>query len=209
MDLYLITPPEANKDELSLARHFLEQGLQKLHIRKPFYNEGELRQYIMSIPPVFHARLVLHSAFRLVNEFPSIGIHLRGGDRQNPALVEQVRQMRPTSLSTSFHAWEEIVAEETTYDYVFISPVFDSISKQGYKAGIDLAGRGRLMQWSLQHKKQLPRVVALGGINVTNLELLNENGFEGVAVLGAVWESDNPVAAFNALFRASGSQAGF
>jgi thiamine-phosphate pyrophosphorylase len=199
MDLYLITPPRASKDELSLARHFLECGLHKLHIRKPLYNEDDFRQYIISIPPAFHPRLVLHGVCSLVNEFPSIGIHLRGEDRQNPALVEQVRQMQPASLSTSFHAWEEIMEEGTSYDYVFISPVFDSISKQGYKAGIDLAGHGRLKQWALQHEKQLPRIVALGGINATTLPLVQANGFDGAAVLGAVWESANPIASFEAI----------
>jgi thiamine-phosphate pyrophosphorylase len=199
MDLYLITPPQTSKDELLLARHFLERGLHKLHIRKPLYHEDDFRQYILFIPPAFHSRLVLHGASGLVNEFPAIGIHLRGGDRQNPALVEQVRQMHPASLSTSFHAWEEIMEDGIPYDYVFISPVFDSISKQGYKAAIDLAGHGRLKQWALQHKKQLPRIVALGGINAINLSLLNENGFDGAAVLGAVWESDNPIASFEAI----------
>ena len=92
--------------------------------------------------------------------------------------------------------------EETTrYDYVFISPVFDSISKQGYKAAIDPAGRGQLAQWARQHTTTLPRIVALGGVNAACIPALLEHGFDGAALLGAVWESDNPVAAYEAIAR--------
>ena len=199
MKLYLITPPQTGKDELSLARHFLERGLHKLHIRKPDYNEEELRQYILSIPSPFHPRLALHGAPGLANEFPAMGIHLRSSDRQNAALLQQVHQLRPASLSASFHAWKEIMENTTPYDYVFISPVFDSISKQGYKAAIDPEGHAQLKQWALQHKKQLPVIVALGGVNAATLPQLQQNGFEGAALLGAIWESASPIASYEAI----------
>ena len=208
MDLYLITPPQATPDELTLVRHFLERGLHRLHIRKPSYSEADFRQYIMSISPAFHANLVLHSAFGLASEFPSIGIHLRSSDRQNAALVQALQQTGPASLSASFHAWEEIIEQGAPYDYVFISPVFDSISKQGYRAAIDLAGNGRLKQWGARHKKKLPRIVALGGVNAHTLPAVREHGFDGAAILGAVWESANPGAAFDAIIQANDNPGG-
>lgn len=199
MKLYLITPPQTGRDELSLVLHFLERGLHKLHIRKPGCHEDDLRQYILSIPSPFHSRLVVHGAPALAGEFPAAGIHLRSSDRQNEALMARVRQMRPASLSTSFHAWEEIMENTTPYDYVFISPLFDSISKQGYRAAIDPAGLARLTQWASAHKKQLPGIVALGGINASTLAQVSQYGFEGAALLGAIWESADPIASYEAM----------
>jgi len=201
MDLYLITPPQTGRDELPIARQLLERGLYKLHIRKPGYTNDDYRRYILSIPAPFHSRLVLHGAGDLLSEFPAIGLHLRSDDKKNAALLQQVVRQCPASLSSSFHGWEEIMEETTRYDYVFISPVFDSISKQGYKAAIDPAGRGRLAQWASQHTKTLPRIVALGGVNAAGVPALLENGFDGAALLGAVWESGDPVASYEAIAR--------
>ena len=208
MELLLITPPRTKENELSLVQHFLERGLHKLHIRKPAYETCDYERYIKAIPASFHHRLVIHGAFELVNSFPSTGVHLRSDDRQNTALLQSVQQLKPASLSTSFHGWQEIMENTTHYDYVFISPVFDSISKQGYKAAIDLGGHRQLSEWALKHKKQLPRIAGLGGVSAATLLQLYENGFEGAALLGAIWESADPIAAFSTLQQANDNPAG-
>jgi thiamine-phosphate pyrophosphorylase len=66
---------------------------------------------------------------------------------------------------------------------VTLSPVFDSISKGGYKAGfpeeilIGAADKGFIDN----------KVVALGGISSSNIQSVKKLGFGGVAVLGTVW----------------------
>jgi thiamine-phosphate pyrophosphorylase len=199
MDLYLITPPQTGRDELPVVRQLLDRGLYKLHIRKPGYSDHDYRQYIESIPAPFRARLVLHGAGNLLSDFPGTGLHLRSDDRKNAALLRQVLQHRPASLSSSFHGWEEMMEEATPFDYVFISPVFDSISKQGYKAAIDLSGRARLAQWATQHTRILPSIVALGGVSAAGIPALQQNGFDGAALLGAIWESADPIASYEAI----------
>lgn len=199
MDLYLITPPQNRGDELPLVRHFLQQGLHRLHVRKPGYTDEDYRAYIQAVPSIFHSRLVLHGAAGLLPEFPSVGIHLRSAGRHDAALLQQLRRLKPASLSGSFHAWEEIMENAIPFDYVFISPLFDSISKQGYGAGIDPAGNARLKQWASQQKKRLPRIVALGGVDARGIPLLQEYGFDGAALLGAIWEAADPVAAYEAI----------
>ena len=208
MRLYLLTPPQTTGNELPLVLHFLECGLHKLHIRKPEFSIGDYRNYIAAIPVTYHDRLVIHGAFELVQAFPALGVHFRSHDRQDTQLVQQVRQLRPASCSSSFHAWEEISSNENHYDYVFISPVFDSISKKGYKAGIDLEGRLRLRQWAAAHKKQLPGIVGLGGVGPATIARLNETGFEGAALLGAIWEAAHPARAFADVQQAIGNPAG-
>ena len=95
MNLYLVTPPQTRSDETALAVAFLEQGLHRLHVRKPAYTMMGYRQYIDAIPARFHHRLVLHGAAELLHSYPSIGLHLRGKERQNNAFVQGVLQRRP------------------------------------------------------------------------------------------------------------------
>jgi len=202
MQLLLLTPPVTSGNELPLVTHFLQCGLDRLHIRKPSYSSDDYRDYINAIPAAFHNRLVIHGAFGLVQSFPGMGIHLRSSHHLDAGLVQELKQLRPASCSTSFHSWREIMENEDDYTYAFISPVFDSISKKGYKAAIDLAGHRELKQWGAAQKKQLPHIVGLGGVDASTIDHLQENGFEGAAILGAIWESADPVSAFNALQQA-------
>ena len=60
-----------------------------------------------------------------------------------------------------------------------LSPVFDSISKQGYRSAFD---PDSLRPW-LEGK----RVVALGGVTPERIPLLRDAGFSGAAMLGYFW----------------------
>ncbi|GAB3828156.1 hypothetical protein GCM10028895_41300 [Pontibacter rugosus] len=44
-------------------------------------------------------------------------------------------------------------------------------------------------------------LIALGGVTAEKLPLVQEMGFKGAAVLGAVWEQPNPVEAFKELLK--------
>ncbi|HXD94336.1 MAG TPA: thiamine phosphate synthase, partial [Bacteroidia bacterium] len=78
------------------------------------------------------------------------------------------------------------------YEYVFLSPVFDSISKTGYKSNFDLEN---LKPFLKKHKN----VIALGGVNTKNIELIKQVGFSGAAFIGAVWQNKNPAKSYKEL----------
>jgi thiamine-phosphate pyrophosphorylase len=75
-----------------------------------------------------------------------------------------------------------VVASENVFDYVFLSPVFDSISKPGYFRNDELGMMSD--EWKALVKT---KVIALGGIDASNIHKTKELGFDGAAVLGAVW----------------------
>jgi thiamine-phosphate pyrophosphorylase len=86
-------------------------------------------------------------------------------------------------LSTSIHDLKERATLLTCFDYCLFGPVFDSISKQGY-AGV-------MVEDFVIPQKQGVKVVAVGGIHEGNLTKALEMGFDGVAVLGSVWNTGN------------------
>ena len=69
------------------------------------------------------------------------------------------------------------------FQYVFLRPICDSISKQGYRSAFseeeirDAAKSGIIDE----------RVIALGGISFSKLQLVSDYGFGGAAMLGEVW----------------------
>ena len=69
-------------------------------------------------------------------------------------------------------------------DYVFLSPIFDSISKRGYRSQFSLTELQKAAAEGIIDSK----VVALGGITKDKLPLLQSLHFGGAAMLGAIWE---------------------
>jgi thiamine-phosphate pyrophosphorylase len=192
--LVAITAPTALPDEPRLLTGLLAAGLGRLHLRKPGWPAAQVESLVQALPPQFRGRLVLHGHPALVRRYGLGGLHLtasqRAAARRRPAL-------RPgQTLSTSFHSLAEISRGRRRYDYVFLSPIFDSISKAGYGSGFDLAEVQRFLARFGRFG-----VLALGGIGPEQLALVRQAGFAGAAVLGAVWQSPDPVAAFRELVR--------
>ena len=83
-----------------------------------------------------------------------------------------------------FHSFKELEEHKEKYEYAFLSPIFDSISKVDYKSKFDLK--------ELKEKIANKNIIALGGIDEDKIKICSEMGFAGVAVLGAIWNSKSP-----------------
>ena len=197
MRLLVISPPTAFADEGTLVAKMLALGLARYHVRKPGWGRPEMAAYLAGIPARYHARLVLHAHPALAVELGLGGLHLTAAART--ALTRPPRLRPGQTLSTSFHSLAEIQRHRRRYDYVFLSPVFDSLSKAGYPAAFDLAEVARALKLLRHRAGYMPQVVAMGGIEAGQLAAVREMGFAGAAVLGAVWQSPDPVAAFRRL----------
>ena len=108
----------------------LEQGLETLHVRKPGYSLAEMRQWLSQIPALHHPRLMLHQHHELAQEFRVKGLHFPEAVRATAATTPKEGLL----FSTSFHQLQELPKPHPLFDYAFLSPVFDSISKEGYTA---------------------------------------------------------------------------
>ena len=173
----IITPPRSLPDEESIVNRLFENGLHLLHLRKPGADRETLENFIRGIEPRFRERVIVHDHFELVEEYGLKGIHLK----HDQAIAFTERERYP-HVSVSCHSFEEIESLAFTPDYVFLSPVFDSISKAGYKTAFDL----NLLKERL---KTVPvPVVALGGITPDKVTACRKAGFDGVALLGYIWE---------------------
>ena len=87
-------------------------------------------------------------------------------------------------VSRSCHSLDEVAACQDA-DYLFLSPIFDSISKSGYRSAFTDA--------QLRSASEIDgHVYALGGVRPENFPLLKEYGFGGAALLGHVWRDCSP-----------------
>ncbi len=182
MQPIILSHPISLPNEIQIIHELLSDGLELLHIRKPDYSENDFRSLIENIKPGFHKRLVLHQFHSMAEEF---GIHRLHFTTQKRERTTDWNQYSEFLLSTSVHSIEEFNDLPNCFEYAFLSPVFLSISKVGYVSEKNLFAE--VKKRTNFHTK----LIALGGITFENGQLPIENGFDGVAMLGAIWESNN------------------
>jgi thiamine-phosphate pyrophosphorylase len=201
MLLIVLSPPESTKDEHKTVISLFNHGLEIFHLRKPGYSFNQMEDYIRAIPVEFHPRMMIHSHYELAGSYNLKGIHLTEKARNDVRIKKLLRTFTNKRISASFHQLGELKQSRRKYDYVFLSPIFDSISKNGYKGKFDLQILSKSIASINMSHQYPPKIVALGGIANSNVHCIKEIGFSGIAVLGAVWNNSDPAEAFNAIQR--------
>ena len=194
--LMVISSPTDLPGEISNIIQLFENGLQHFHLRKPMWEPWQAEEFLRAIPAIYHPHIVLHSNFLFTNKFPLMGIHLNEENKKNLHLFEKYKV-----VSGAFHTIEEIRENTVPYRYIFLSPVFDSISKPGYQSTFEPKQLQLDLKELRSRRNQPPAIIALGGISVDNIELTRQLGFSGAAVIGSVWNEVHPLKAFLVLQR--------
>lgn len=184
--IIVITPEDIVQNETELINELFQEGLNLLHIRKPFINAEEMTDFIQKIDSKFHSQLVLHSHYDLTENFNISRFHFREIDKQNGLFQSFTDKI----ISTSVHDIESFNHLNKEWEYAFISPVFPSISKKGY------GENSTILNDIKKRDNSNVRLIALGGINEKNVNEVFESKVDGVALLGAIWESDEPLNVF-------------
>lgn len=168
----VITPADIMAAEAAAICRMLRSGAWRVHVRHPQASAAGIESIIAEIPAELRSRISLHDHHGLAARMGIGGVHLNG---RNPEAPEGWTGI----VSRSCHSLEEL-KEHPEADYLFLSPVFDSISKEGYRSGFSLA--------ELADAELGERVFALGGVRPRHFALLKSLGFGGAAMLGAAWQ---------------------
>ncbi len=167
-----ITSEEITDNEPLIIRQILTAGWDMVHLRHPYATLRDMRNLIESIPQNLHHKLRLHGHFELCHSFNLGGIHLNSRCNIPP-------DGYTGKISKSCHNIDEVITCKG-YDYVTLSPIFDSISKPGYNHTFS---NEELIK--ANHDSSVS-VIALGGITPEKITDIKQLGFRGYAVLGAL-----------------------
>jgi thiamine-phosphate pyrophosphorylase len=208
--IWIITSPERVNDEEKVIAALLSAGVARILLRKPNWSTEQYATLLNQLPPAYYHRLLIRDHPMLAAAYGLAGVHWSGvGMRQlvisekadsfgatqkeelislpnsYPAAIGNTKQpMHYTSPenfkenSTGIHTIEEITSTNIRIQTLLLSPVFNSISKPGYEGQF-----GRQLG-----NKNNRQILALGGVNHTNITWLKQWHFDGAALLGAIWE---------------------
>ena len=177
--MILITEPDFIPDEEKFINAFFNEGLEILHLRKPEATALQMHELISKIDEKFHSRIMIHSHYELFETFKIRGVHFTENSKGQIRSYEKVQCKK----SLAVHELSDLKDIDNSINYVFLSPLFSSVSKAGYSK-----------QWNFESiKAELSeyrnfKVMALGGITLDNVKQVKELGFDDFALLGSIWE---------------------
>lgn len=177
MKLIVITKPDFFPDEAERITALFEAGLEILHLRKPHSECCEVERLLNEIPKCYHTRIVLHDHFELATRYAVRGVHL---NRRNSLPPEGF----VGTVSRSCHSLAEVERYKAECVYLFLSPIYDSISKEGYGTAFSADTLREAHERGIIDEK----VMALGGVTSEHFGEIVELGFGGAVVLGDVWQ---------------------
>lgn len=181
MKIIIVSNPDAVENEATIINALFDEGLELFHLRKPGLLEKELIELIEKINAKHHSKIVLHQHHQLTERFKINRIHFPESARLilNEEELEKVKS-KGFTLSTSIHDLSDLNLLSKTFDYTFYGPVFESISKPGYKP--------KTKELVLLDNRKI-KIIAIGGITPERINALEKLNFDGVAFLGAIWEN--------------------
>lgn len=186
--IVLIAPEEDVLNEIGLLNKLFQNGLDCFHLRKPLKSYQQHVEYLNQIDIKYHNKIVVHDHHKLINEYNLKGIHFQEQKRidhiDNPGQYFKPLNMFGKTISSSFHDPEVLADCEFEFDYHLLSPIFNSISKQGYQ------GQG----FDVNHIDKY--IIGMGGINSKNISETLQLGYKGIGILGAIWNTKDPVNSF-------------
>jgi thiamine-phosphate pyrophosphorylase len=191
-------PDKSNNEIENIHKLLLDDSIDYFHLRKPSFDAKHFKNLIEKIDANLHFKIVIHSHYHLINEFDLAGINLNKKalnqlefeDEVNKCFIQplvvknrqiEVDRTQPYIVSYSAHSVDEIINLPFDTSYVFLSPIFDSISKPSYNSSFNLEN----LKTELQPLKT--KVIALGGVKSEHFTQLTSLGFSGCARLGSYW----------------------
>ncbi|MGB0932767.1 MAG: thiamine phosphate synthase [Lishizhenia sp.] len=193
--LVVFSSEEKIHHEAQIINRLFDAGLERFHLRKPNHTREEYEQLILSIDKAYYPKISLHQFHDLVDFYQLGGKHFRKKDGRNfPENTETC------FTSTGSHSVEEFISKSHMFDYLFISPVTNSISKPGYSTNENL-------NLSNLAENILNKAFALGGVCENTISEIRQLNYRNFAVLGAIWQKGDPLENFKNLNQIIGNCA--
>lgn len=180
----VLSAPGPVAREATLIHALFAAGMTLFHIRKPGYSEKEVQQLLTQIDPEYYERIALHQHHQVAKLAGIKRLHFPERIRlQQQEQTLQDLKAGDYTLSTSIHDQDSYHRLSGAFAYTFFGPYAPSISKPGYVGTAETKGITGII-------KQGTALIALGGLQASNLREPISTGFDGVAVLGSVWKDE-------------------
>ena len=188
MLLYLVTDRTWLKDETlpEVIESIIKNGSTFIQLREKDFDYSEFKQLAIDVKKVtdkYKIPFVINDNIEIAMEVNADGVHIG----QSDILANKARNMlgedKIIGVSVS-NVTQAIEAQKAGADYLGIGSVFTTTSKSD-ATNVDMEEIKNVTK-----AVNIP-VVAIGGINESNITLLKDSGVDGIAVISAILAQDD------------------
>ena len=185
--LYAVTDRRWLKENQSLSdavKEAVNGGATMIQLREKNMSDDELKKEALLIKDSCNVPLIIDNNIEVCKAVGADGVHVGQDDMP----VKEARKiLGPDYIigATAHNVSEAIQAEKDGADYLGVGAAFGSSTKNDAKKIVSLEEYKKITQ-----AVSIP-VVAIGGINDTNIMKLKGLGLSGVAVVSAIFAEDD------------------
>ncbi len=204
MKTILYTSPVETVNEIETISAIFDAGLNYLYIRKPKLDDFSLVDFVEKIPEKYWKQCVSNSLI-ITKEFDLGGYHftrdiMQKNELYNDKVLDRLHSNDKIS-SVSAHSLDEIKKYSEKFKHVIVSPIFPSLSKESHSYDWDF-DEIRMLLTDCHASLAMTEYFAVGGIDINNTDKVKKLNFNGVGLLGAVWNKpEESVNNFRQIFK--------
>ncbi|MFJ7697373.1 thiamine phosphate synthase [Lysinibacillus fusiformis] len=192
LQLYFImgTNNVSQKEPLAVLEQALRAGITMFQLREkgPYALTGlayeQFARQCQKRCQHYHVPFIINDDVDLAVRLGADGVHIGQNDEQ---IAIARKKMANRLLGVSVHSHEELQTAIAHHaDYVGIGPIFATTSKSDAQPPCGTY----FLQQASKSQPNLP-IVAIGGLNWTNADIVLQAGADGVAVISALCDSED------------------
>ena len=189
MRLYAITDRHWLNGEslIKQVEDVLKAGATFLQLREKDFTHTEMvneAKEIKKITDKYNVPFVINDDILAAKEIDADGVHIGQSDMEYSKAREILGPDKIIGISAG-NVQEAITAEKMGADYIGVGAVFHTSTKK------DAKDMSRETLLAIANSVNIP-IVAIGGITYDNMDYLKDTGVHGVAVISAIFGSENP-----------------
>lgn len=170
-----------------------EAGVKWVQLRMKNKSWEEWLQVAMEVSEItkhYDATLIINDSAEIAKQCGADGVHLGQTDMHWSEALKIVGE--DAIIGVSAHSWDELYSlQDARIHYAGLGPFRFTETKEKLDEVLGLEGIREILQRMRQHSFQLP-VIAIGGIQLTDVKELMNSGVDGIAVSGAINKSQHP-----------------
>lgn len=189
-----VSSPLGEKGHTAAIEQALELGIRWIQLRMKGMSESEMKELAiqsMKLCRKYEAVFLINDHVDLVKELDADGVHL---GKEDMDAIEARKILGPDKIiGATANTIEDIVSlAEKPIHYLGVGPFRYTATKQKLSPILGADGYARILEQMREQGITIP-VIAIGGIESKDAQILKETGVYGVAVSGAINKSENPV----------------
>lgn len=185
--LYFIIDSGFTSDFVQMARLAIDIGLKIIQYRDKNADASEMLENAIKIRKLTEETdtiFIVNDNVDVAFNANADGVHIG----QKDARYEDVRKLLPDKIIgvSTENMEQSLLANKIGADYLGVGPIFSTVTKPDAAPPIGVKKLAEIV------KATSVPVVAIGGINLKNLESVLEAGVNGVAIISAILAAPNP-----------------